>query len=62
MLFGADIIIAGGSVIAIAILDRLADDFGITWLGTAIKLAVPLAALLATVYFIETNPLLRWLR
>ena len=62
MLFGPSVIIAGGSFIAVALLDRIADDFGITWLGVALKLAVPLAAMALAVYFLKTNALVRWLR
>lgn len=62
MLFGPGILIAGGSCIAIAVLDRIAEDCGVQWVSTVLKLAVPLAAMIASVYFLETNALLGWLR
>lgn len=61
-MFGPGILIAGGSFLAITILDKVAEDCGITWLSTTLKLLVPIAALAISVYFLETNSLLRWLR
>ncbi|MEH7505130.1 hypothetical protein V7152_24560 [Neobacillus drentensis] len=61
-MFGPGILIAGGSFIAITILDKVAEDCGITWLSTTLKLIIPIAALAVSVYFLETNSLLRWLR
>jgi hypothetical protein len=61
-MFGPEILIAGGSAIAIALLDKIADDCGIQWLSTTLKLIVPIAGLVLSVYFLQTNPLLRWLR
>lgn len=62
MLFGPSVLIAGGSIIAISLLDKFADDCGIFWLGTTLKLLIPIAAMVASVYFLETNSLMRWLR
>jgi hypothetical protein len=61
-MFGAGILIAGGSVIAIALLDKVAEDCGIGWLSTTLKLLVPIAALAISIYFLETNSMMRWLR
>jgi hypothetical protein len=62
MLFGPGILIAGGSFIAITLLDKFADDCGIYWLGSALKIIIPIVAMVASVYFLETNTLVRWLR
>jgi hypothetical protein len=61
-MFGPGLLIAGGSAIALALLDKIADDCGIQWLSTTLKLIVPIAGLVLSVYFLQTNPLLRWLR
>lgn len=61
-MFSTGILIAGGSTIAIALLDRLAEDCGIQWVSTALKIIIPLAAMVASVYFLESNAFLRWLR
>jgi hypothetical protein len=62
MLFGPGVIIAGGSFIAIVVLEKTAEDFGITWLSTTLRLLVPIVAILFAIFFLETNALLRWLR
>jgi hypothetical protein len=62
MLFGPGILIAGGSFIAVVVLEKTAEDFGITWLSTTMKLVVPIVAMLFAIYFLETNALVRWLR
>lgn len=61
-MFGPGILIAGGSCIALALLDKVAEDCGIMWLGTTLKIIVPVAAMVLSVYFIQTNALLGWLR
>jgi hypothetical protein len=62
MLFGPGILIAGGSCIAVAVLDRIAEDCGIQWLSTSLKLVLPIVAMAASIYFLETNAILGWLR
>ncbi|MBT2722334.1 hypothetical protein [Bacillus sp. ISL-46] len=61
-MFGPGILIAGGSCIALALLDKVAEDCGIQWLGTTLKIIVPVAAMVLSVYFLQTNALLGWLR
>jgi hypothetical protein len=61
-MFGPGILIAGGSCIALALLDKVAEDCGIQWLGTTLKIVVPVAAMVLSVYFLQTNALLGWLR
>jgi hypothetical protein len=62
MLFESTVIIGGGSIVALAVLEKLAEDYGYSWLGGTIKLLVPIAGLAVAVYFLEFNPLLHWLR
>jgi hypothetical protein len=62
MLFEPSFFIAAGGVIAVAVVERLADDFGFYWLGNVLKFVIPLAALVAGAYFIETNAIIGWLR
>ncbi|MED3650593.1 hypothetical protein [Heyndrickxia sporothermodurans] len=62
MLFGPGIFIAGGATIVVALLDKTCEEFGIHWLGTAMRLLLPIAGFGLGVYFIETNPMLGWLK
>ena len=62
MLFEGALLVAGGSVIAVAWLDRAAESYGFRWLGAAVKILLPLAAMIAGSYFLETNDILGWLR
>jgi len=61
MLFGPGIFIAAGATIVCAVIDKTCEEFGIHWLGTAIKIAIPLAGMALGVYFLETNPIVGWL-
>jgi hypothetical protein len=62
MLFTPSILIAGGATIVLAALDKTLEDYGYHWLGTALRIALPIAAFAAGIYFIETNALIGWLR
>jgi hypothetical protein len=62
MLFGPGILIAGGVTVVISLLDKVAEDCGIQWVSTTLKLIIPIAAMAASIYFLETNALLGWLR
>ncbi|WP_284037481.1 hypothetical protein [Neobacillus sp. 114] len=62
MMFSTGLIMAAGGTIVIAIADKALEDTGFFWLGTILKLAVPLAGMALGVYFLETNPILGWLR
>lgn len=61
MLFDGAILLAGGATILLACLDKTLESYGFHALGNVLKIAIPIAGLIAGVYFIETNPLLRWL-
>lgn len=62
MLFSPMILIAGGATIALAVLDKTLSDFGFHALGTTLRIIIPLTALAAGVYFLETNPLIHWIK
>lgn len=62
MLFSPAILIAGGATIVLAALDKTFENYGFYWFGTIIKIALPIAAFTAVIYFIETNAILGWLR
>jgi hypothetical protein len=62
MLFGPGIFLAAGATIAVAALDKACEEFGVHWFGTVLKLALPLVGMALGVYFLETNPIIWWLR
>ncbi len=62
MLFSGGLLLAGGATILIACLDRTLESYGVHGLGRVLRIAIPLLAMLAGVYFLETNPILEWLR
>lgn len=62
MLFSPMMIVAAGATIAVAALDKTLDGLGYQWLGTILRIALPIAAFAAGIYFLETNPITtRWL-
>lgn len=61
MLFGPGMFLAAGATIGIALIDKLCEEFGFHWLGTAIKLILPIVGFTLAIYFLETNALLWWL-
>lgn len=62
MLFGPSIFLAASATIVIGIADKACEEFGIHWLGIVLKIAIPLAGMALGVYFLETNPIVWWLR
>lgn len=61
MLFEPIMLIGGASIIGVAMLDKLAEEYGFPWLGTIVRLILPFAGYVTGIYFIETNLLLKWL-
>lgn len=61
MLFTPTVFIAGGSLLAIALIDKTAEAYGFQGLGLTLRIIVPIVAMIAGVYFLETNAILRWL-
>lgn len=62
MLFSTGVVVAAGTTIVLACLDKTLDSYGLHSLGNVLKIALPLIGLAAGVYFIETNPLIWWLK
>ncbi|MGG3694301.1 hypothetical protein [Heyndrickxia ginsengihumi] len=48
-------LIAGGSIVLLAVADKTAESYGIYWLGSVVKLLLPIAGLAAAVYFGDSN-------
>jgi hypothetical protein len=61
-MFSSGILIASGSFIAIAVLDKVAEDCGIVWLSMTLKIAIPIAALVVSVCFLQSSALMRFIR
>jgi hypothetical protein len=61
MMFSGGIFLAAGATIALAILDKTFEELGIHWVGTVIKIALPLVGMGLGVYFLQTNPIVGWL-
>lgn len=61
-MFGPGMLIAGGSIIAVALLDKVAEDCGIVWLSMTLKLIVPIAAFAVSVYFLQSSAIMRFIR
>ena len=62
MLFSAGMFIAAGGVIAVALVDKVCEELGWYWLSTVVKLILPIVGFGFAIYFLEHNPLLRWLK
>lgn len=62
MLFEPGIFLAAAATVSVALLDRIAEDCGFSWLSTTLKLIIPIAAIIASAYFLENNPFLRWIK
>ncbi|MGD6845194.1 hypothetical protein ACQCVH_22080 [Bacillus infantis] len=62
MLFSPTILLAGAATIGLAALDKTLSDFGFHGLNTALRLLIPIAAFAAGIYFLETNPLIHWIK
>lgn len=61
LLLDTSLFIAAGSTVLLALADKALESHGYRFLSVAVKIAIPLLALITSVYFIEVNPLLRWL-
>lgn len=61
-MFSTGLLLSAGATIALAVTDKLLEESGIQWVGTILRIAVPLAGMALGVYFLENNPLLGWLK
>lgn len=62
MLFTPGLLLAGGATLVLVAAEKTMEDLGIHWLGTFLRIALPVAGMAAGVYFIEHNALIGWLR
>jgi uncharacterized protein YgbK (DUF1537 family) len=60
-MFSVGLLLSAGGTIALAVLDKALEESGFHLLGTILKIGIPLAAMALGVYFLQTNPILRWL-
>jgi hypothetical protein len=61
-MFSSGMFLAAGATIGVALLDKACEELGIHWLGTAIKLVLPILGFGVAIYFLQTNPILGWLK
>jgi hypothetical protein len=61
-MFSTGMLISAGVTVTVALVEKSLDDIGYIWVGTTLRIIIPLASMLLGVYFLEHNALLRWLR
>ena len=61
-MFSTGLLLSAGATVLVAVTDKILEDTGYYWLGTVLKIAVPLIGMGVAVWFLETNPLLHWLK
>jgi hypothetical protein len=61
-MFSGGLLLAAGLTIATAIVDKVLDESGYQWLGTTLRIIVPIVGMVLGVYFLSHNPITtRWL-
>jgi hypothetical protein len=61
-MFSTGLLVSAGVTITAALVEKSLDELGYMWIGTTLKIIIPLASMLLGVYFLEHNPILRWLK
>jgi hypothetical protein len=61
-MFSAGLLASVGITVLVAVTDKVLEDTGFYWLGTALKIIIPLIGMGFAIYFLETNSILRWLK
>lgn len=61
-MFTAGLLFSAGATITVALVDKVLEESGIHWLGTVLRIAIPLAGLALGIYFLETNAIVRWIK
>lgn len=61
-MFSTGLLVSAGVTIATALVDKILEESGYHFIGTILRIAVPLAGMALGVYFLESNPILRWVR
>jgi hypothetical protein len=61
-MFSTGLLLSAGATVAVVLIDKALEDSGYYWVGTILKIALPLAGMALSIYFLEHNPILRWLK
>lgn len=61
-MFSTGLLVSAGVTVVVALTDNILESTGNQWLGTILKIAIPLTGLAFGVYFLEHNEILRWIR
>jgi len=61
MFFGGEVIIFAAGTIALAVADRFAETHGFGKLERLVKVAFPIVAIGLAVYFMDVNPIIKWI-
>jgi hypothetical protein len=61
-MFSTGMLISAGVTVTVALVEKMLDETGYMWIGTTLRIIIPLASMVLGVYFLEHNSLLRWLR
>lgn len=61
-MFSTGMLISAGVTVTVALVEKILDETGYMWIGTTLRIIIPLASMVLGVYFLEHNALLRWLR
>jgi hypothetical protein len=57
IMFDVPFLMGAGSIVGVAVIDKLAEDYGWSWVGSVLKIVLPGLALGAAVWFLTTNPI-----
>jgi hypothetical protein len=61
-MFSTGLLVSAGITVTAAIVEKSLDELGYMWIGSTLRIIIPLASMVLGVYFLEHNALLRWLR
>lgn len=61
-MFSTGLLLSAGATIVIALLDKTCEQLHFYWVGTFLKILLPIIGFALAIYFLDTNPLLRWLK
>jgi hypothetical protein len=61
-MFSTGLLLSAGATVVVVLVDKALEDAGYYWVGTILKIALPLAGMALGIYFLEHNPILRWLK
>lgn len=61
-MFSTGLLVSAGATVAVVLVEKALENTGLYWLSSIIKIALPFAGMALGIYFLEHNPILRWLR